>query len=53
MGDVFSHIYQKWLPRSEFEHAKAPYFERYDERFDPADPKSRFEIFIPVKARAE
>lgn len=47
--EVFSHIYQTWLPRSGYDHVKAPYFERYDERFDPADPTSLVEVFIPVR----
>lgn len=49
---VFSHIYQTWLPQSGYEHVKAPYFERYDEQFDPADRTSLIEVYIPVKKRA-
>ncbi|MBC7918684.1 MAG: AraC family transcriptional regulator [Rhodoferax sp.] len=50
--EVFCHIYEKWFPTSNFEHVKAPYFERYDERFDPAVSTSVIEVYIPVKARA-
>ena len=49
---VFCQIYETWLPKSNFDHAKAPYFERYDERFDPTDRSSLIEVFIPVKVRA-
>ena len=52
ISDVFCHIYETWLPASSYEHVKAPYFERYDDRFDPADTSSLIEIFIPVKARS-
>ena len=52
IGGVFCQIYETWLPTSNFEHVEAPYFERYDERFDPAVPHSVIEIYIPVKARS-
>ena len=51
IGKAFAHIYQDWLPNSGFESADAPQFERYDESFDPADPNSRIEIYVPVKDR--
>ena len=51
--DVFCQIYETWLPKSSFEHVKAPYFERYDERFDPAVPGSAIEVYIPVRSRAK
>jgi len=51
IGSAFAHIYQRWLPNSGFKPADGPQFERYDESFDPADPNSRIEIYVPVIAR--
>ncbi len=53
IGDVFCQIYETWLPTSNFEHVKAPYFERYDERFDPAVSNSVIEVYVPVKVRSQ
>ena len=49
IGEVFGHIFNTWLPTSGFDQADAPYFERYGEEFDPADPAAVVEIFIPIK----
>ncbi len=49
IGNTFAHIYGAWLAGSGFEPADAPCFERYDESFDPQDPGSRIEIYIPLK----
>lgn len=53
LSEVFGHIYNTWLPASNYEHVAAPYFERYGESFDPSDTKSVIEIFIPVKTRGQ
>lgn len=52
IGEIFCHIYEAWLPTSHFEHVKAPYFERYDEQFDPTVPASVIEVYIPVRPRS-
>lgn len=38
-----------WLPRSGYEAADAPFFERYPESFDPATGEGGFEIWLPLK----
>jgi len=48
LGEVFGHVFNHWLPSGAYQMAPTPYFERYGEAFDPADPKSLVEIFIPV-----
>lgn len=45
---VMEQIYNSWLPTSSYRHGAGPYFERYDEHFNPEDPASTFEIYIPV-----
>jgi AraC family transcriptional regulator len=52
IGEAFGFIFNQWLPGAEFEQLKAPYFERYGVEFDPSNPDSRIQIFIPVKRRA-
>lgn len=51
LGETFGHIFEHWLPGSDYEQADAPYFERYGEDFDPADPQSPVEIFLPVRRK--
>jgi AraC family transcriptional regulator len=43
-------IWNKWLPASGHEHADAPDFERYDERFDPRTGTGTVEIWLPVRS---
>lgn len=45
---TFDHIYGVWLPTSGYVRTFGPELERYDERFDPKDPASVFEVYIPV-----
>jgi len=42
-------IWNKWLPGSGYEHADAPDFERYDERFDPRTGNGVVEIWVPIR----
>jgi AraC family transcriptional regulator len=51
IGETFDYIYNTWLPTSGYQHAAAPYFERYGETFDPDDPTSKLSIYIPVEKR--
>ena len=51
IGETFGTIYNSWLPTSGYQHAAAPYFERYGETFDPDDPTSKLSIYIPVEKR--
>ena len=45
----FGEIFGKLLPSSGCIQAPGPYFERYDEAFDPGNPNSEVEILIPVR----
>jgi AraC family transcriptional regulator len=51
LGKGFAEINDKLLPASDFRPVHAPFFERYDEDFDPANPHSAVGIFIPVVPR--
>ena len=51
IGDTFGYIYDTWLLTSGYQHAPAPYFERYSETFNPDDPESKIEIYIPVEKK--
>ncbi|WP_085906489.1 AraC family transcriptional regulator [Kiloniella majae] len=56
IGDQFSKIYQgiwgNWLPNSDYEYAKTPDFELYDDRFDGASATGEVDIWIPVVKKA-
>ena len=45
----FGEIFGRLLPSSGYVQAPGPYFERYDEAFDPGNPNSEVEIQIPVR----
>ena len=47
----FGEIFATWLPASNSTLRPGPYFERYDEDFDPARPDSLVEIGLPVDPR--
>jgi AraC family transcriptional regulator len=46
---TFNTIWSKWFPESGHEPADAPFFERYDEHFNPATGLGGLEIWIPLK----
>lgn len=48
LGAGFGEIYSRHLPGSGYQQADGPYFERYNEAFNPADPNSMVEIYLPV-----
>jgi AraC family transcriptional regulator len=48
MTQTYPFIYSTWLPGSGYQHAPAPEFELYGETFDPANPASKFDIYIPI-----
>ena len=52
IGEAFGYVYDTWLPTADYQHATAPYFERYGEEFDPSIPTSKLEIYIPVEKKA-
>lgn len=49
IGATFDYAYHTWLPQSGYQPAGGPEFELYGEEFDPRDPASTFDIYIPVK----
>jgi len=50
---AFDSIYHDWLPASDYQRQSGPEFELYDERFDPQDPESELDIYIPVERKQE
>jgi AraC family transcriptional regulator len=48
----FGEIFNRLLPSSNYAQAPGPYFERYDEAFDPGNPDSLVEICLPVRSKA-
>lgn len=52
LGKGFAEIFDRLLPASGFQQAAGPYYERYDEAFDPGNPASIVEIYLPVRERA-
>jgi AraC family transcriptional regulator len=52
LGKGFGEIFNSLLPKSPYTTLPTPHLERYDESFDPADPQSLVEIWLPVKRRA-
>ena len=51
LGQGFGEIFNRLMPASAFVQTKAPFFERYDEAFDPRNPQSLVEICLPVAPR--
>ena len=50
VGATYRHIMEEWQPRSGYEHADAPDFELYDEKWDSADPlHSEMYVYWPIK----
>ena len=53
LGRGFGEIFDRLMPASgHVQIAGQPIFERYDAAFDPANPASAVEIYLPVRARA-
>jgi AraC family transcriptional regulator len=48
----FAEINDRLLPQSDHQAVHGWFFERYDEKFDPADPQSAVGIYIPVRRKA-
>jgi AraC family transcriptional regulator len=51
LGKGFGEIFNRLLPSSDYQQAAGPYFERYDEAFDPGNAASLVEIYLPVRER--
>jgi AraC family transcriptional regulator len=48
IGETFDQAYHTWLPEAGHQPTGGPEFELYDERFDPQDPDSEFDLYIPI-----
>jgi len=51
LGNGFGEIFGRWLPASGYAQALGPFFERYDETFNPGNADSMVEICLPIKKR--
>ncbi len=51
LGEGFGKIFHELLPASDYEQVPGPYYERYNEAFNPGDPKSIVEIYLPVRRK--
>jgi len=47
----FGEIFGQLLPSSDHVQRPGPYFERYGTSFDPGDPSSIVEVYLPVSPR--
>jgi len=52
LGKGFAEIHNQIMPASNYQSVAAPFFERYDEKFDARNPQSAVEIWIPVRPKA-
>ncbi len=52
IGPTYEYIMGVWLPQSGYRHAGAPEFEMYGPTFEPGNPASEFEIYLPVERAA-
>ena len=48
LREVYQEIYGIWLPMSGYVRAPGPELEVYGEAFDPREPASVFDVYIPV-----
>ena len=51
LGEVFGEIHDRLMPSSPFVQAEGHFFELYNEAFDPGNPESAVEIYLPVRRR--
>lgn len=49
---TMSQAYESWLPGSNYRRAPGPEFELYGDNFEPDDPDSPFQLYIPVEPLA-
>jgi len=49
LGETFTHAYRTWVPQSDYELAGTPDFEEYGEAFDPNNPESEFDVYVPIR----
>jgi AraC family transcriptional regulator len=49
IGETFQNAHHTWLPEAGQRPTGGPELELYDEQFDPQDPHSEFEVYIPIE----
>jgi AraC family transcriptional regulator len=49
IGETFHNAYHTWLPQAGHQPTGGPEFELYDEQFDPQDPNSEFDLYVPIQ----
>ena len=49
LGETFLYAYRTWAPQSGYELTGDPDFELYGEEFDPQDPASEFDVYVPIR----
>ena len=50
LANGFGEIFNRLLPSSGHIQTPGPFFERYDEAFDPCNSNSLVEICLPIKS---
>ena len=48
---TIQYIFLDWLPKSEFQVDHRPHFEKLGDKYNPTDPNSEEEVFIPIVRR--
>ncbi|ELR71212.1 transcriptional regulator [Fulvivirga imtechensis AK7] len=48
---TWQYIFGQWLPASAYELDQREHFELLDEKYDPNDPESEEEVWIPIRKR--
>jgi AraC family transcriptional regulator len=48
-ANIFTYIFETWLPNSEYKLEDRPHFEILGEKYKNNDPNSEEEIWIPIK----
>lgn len=49
--EAFQYIFYNWLPNSEYELDDRPHFEVLGAAYNPTDPNSEEEVWIPIKSK--
>ena len=49
IGETFHNAHHKWIPHSGYRPTGGPELEQYGEEFEPQDPASTFEVYIPIQ----
>jgi AraC family transcriptional regulator len=48
---AYQFIYSEWLPASKYELCNRPHFSKMDSAYNPKDPNSQEDLWIPVKLK--